>query len=182
MDPDYETEMTSPLSESLTKMEKIRERRRSIDGIITKAREDQLRAKFFCFECPLMNACREAGWQEGHHVWGGLDANERFRALQAGTIDSVVQMPKSGIFSLAHPVVRRFLEGESAAEIAEDLGKAVSTVMNQLRGALATLRAQREDEERWRSRKGLPALPPGMTHEGYRHGLAVWSLSRERSA
>jgi len=190
MDQDHErTELpeghTAETWAELTKLERARLRRRQVDYGLAIQREDQMRAKFFCLECPLMMACREAGWQEGTHVWGGLDGGERFRILKSGSLSTIIQPLKSPYVGAAveHDAVWMFKEGASIEEVADELGLKHGRVRDILRTALTVERVRREDEEGWRSQSELPQLPDeGMGRESYRIGRAVWSLSERESA
>lgn len=176
---------TAETWELLTKLERARLRRRQVDYGLAIQREDQMRAKFFCLECPLMMACREAGWQEGNHVWGGLDGGERFRILKSGSVSTVIQGlkcgPKGG--RMDHDAVWMFKEGASILEVADELGLTYGRVRDILREALVIERVRREDEEGWPSQNELPVFPDEeMGRESYRIGRAVWSLSERESA
>lgn len=165
--------------DQMTRAERAGARTKAVCGDLAKEREDQLRAKFYCYQCPLLATCRELGWQEGYHVWGGLDPRERFQILKDGSIAPILWVPQRSN-SMQNPIVQRFLKGESVDDISGDTGVTRGTIFNLLRGALAILRGEREVEAC--SRKKLPALPEGMSREMYRHGRAAWSLSERESA
>lgn len=150
------------------------------NGLLAQSREDQLRAKILCHQCPLYNACQDYAWMEGTHVWGGLDGPERFKVLKAGTRDALAK-PAKGRFLEENEVITRFLKGESVEGIVQSTGRSRSTVMNRIRGTLAALRREREENE-WNSRKRLPSLPPEMEREAFRRGAALLQTSESESA
>jgi hypothetical protein len=113
-------------------------------------------------------------------VWGGLDAGERFKVLKAGTLD-VLPKPPRGRFLEENEVVTRFLKGESVEGIVQSTGLRYSSVMNRLRGTLAALRKEREDNK-WNSSGRLPSLPEEMNREAFRRGAALSPTSELDSA
>lgn len=181
-DQDIERDENNPPPEHFNHLEKARWRRQQVEPTLAKQRENQLRAKFFCLECPLLMACREAGWQEGSHVWASLDGSERYRILKSGRVTEVIRPLETGSRATKdHEAVALFMGGMGFDEIAERLGIRAKRVQAILREALVSWRVEREEEEGWRSQRGLPSLQ-GMGREAYRNGLAAWSLSERESA
>lgn len=179
LDRDREYDQDIEGYEEMTRAERAGARTKVVCGDLAAEREDQLRAKFYCYQCPLLTTCRDLGWQEGYHVWGGLDPRERYQILKDGNYGPILWVPQRSN-SMQNPIVQRFLKGESVDAISGDTGVTRGTIFNLLRGALAILRGEREVEAC--SRTKLPALPKGMSRELYRRGRAEWSLSERESA
>ena len=142
------------------------------------------RARLLCYlECPLLMACREAGRQELHHVWGGLLPRERRRERETGRtatftpteiVTPVMQMPGKW-----RQVAELIMAGRTAAEIAEEMGisrKSARTYMAQL---MRAVRENRERQEGWRT---PPPPHPVATPTSFRRGREVSPRSQRESA
>lgn len=179
-DPDLEH--VEDHESGMSRLEKIAARSRENGPVMAKKREDQTRAKLNCMRCPLLMSCRKAGWQEGHHVWGGLDAGERFTILKAGQVSAVIRPLKSVGTTKNDPIVRTFMAGATMADVARGAGISEKQVQSKLRQALVSWRVEREDAEGWRSQRELPSWPEDWGRDSYRAGRATWSLSERDSA
>lgn len=176
--------ITQETWDQMGKLERARARRQQAEYTLGTQREDQMRAKLLCMECPLLMACRKAGWQEGSHVWGALDGGERYRILKSGQVATVLRRTSGNYVGKGgHDAVWMFKEGASIQEVADELGLTYSRVRDVLRETLVLARVEREEQEGWRSQRELPTLPGQVTgRESYRNGQAVWSLSERESA
>lgn len=181
LEPDYDTNDVVTLDpHEVTGAVYAQAHSQAMNTLLVQSREDMLRAKILCHECPLYNECQGYGWMEGAHVWGGLDAGERYKVLKAGSRD-VLPKPPKGRYLEENEVITRFLKGESVEGIVQSTGMRHSSVMNRIRGTLAALRKQREDNK-WNSSERLPTLPVGMVREAYRRGAALLPTSEQDSA
>lgn len=170
LEPDYEADLTP--DPSLSRIERARAARLAIEGPLHQARENQLRAKLLCHQCPLYQVCQDSAWDEGYHVWGGLDPLERYRVREAGTRDILLIKQGRNKWSADSEAMKRFLAGGEADAIAAELGIKPTSVTNQARGLLSVLRRQREEESRWDWKRSSPPPLNGMSREAYRHGRA----------
>ena len=179
VDPDWWVEPDLDLEDVLRSEGEARAPHTVANSLAIGSRVNNLRAKILCYECPLIDACRNAGWDEGYHVWGGLDPNERYQ-VRVGQTYAVLPSPKRPRYAKyewrERPGVKRFLAGDPIEEIADELGVTPPTVLDTMRGVLATLRSPREGSEEWRSQQPLPPSVE-MSRESFRHGRAVSSTS-----
>lgn len=92
------------------------------------------RAKEACQDCPLsrFNACRAAGWQNEHGVFGGLSADDRSR-IDPERMRAVIEANKHAAkvhdWTVRHSVlITLTLEGEDSRTIGEHVGKSPDAV------------------------------------------------------
>lgn len=161
-------------------------RRPSVDTEYGKAlqvaRQNQARAKLHCYECPLLADCRSASWDEPAHVWGGLDANERYAARQKGRVpigSQYVYKSAQNSNKQRAKVVGLFLEGASVDELAATLDCNSEQIWYHVKGALASVRVARE-EPLW-IQTTPPALPGNVARSSFRLGALTsldWAFHR----
>lgn len=146
---------------------------RSLDGPFGEAYATMTRAlvrgKILCYSCPLFVECRNRSWDEPAHVFAGLDWSERFniRTSQA------LLLPNNGAFETKGPTRNRvrelFIAGRDVGDIAETLSRNETTVWWHIKGALAEVRAAREEEEAWQL-DPIPGLQQDTNRRRFRRG------------
>lgn len=112
------------------------------------------KARLYCFnECPLLVACREAGWSEQHNVWGGLLPRERRQALESGQLnpsDRLREAPAKPVPAKWFEIEQLLLDGWSIEEITQHMGFSKSiTTRRYLDGLVRAARERRERQEQW---------------------------------
>lgn len=144
------------------------------------ARRNAARAKLLCYDCPFIEECRAGAWDEPAHIWGGLDANERFSARSTGQVRIGSTYQHGSIRKsrgVREKVVSLFKQGLSVGDIAATLGCNTDNVWYHIKGAVAQQRRSRE-EQLWQN-AAPPALPGQMTRASFRSGALTATTTEE---
>lgn len=153
----------------------------SASAQIAASRDKLIRAQLLCYECPLIQQCRAAAWDEPAHVWGGLTYGERFKARMDGKVRVAPRRPKPDRSVKVLAKVREmYLKGATTEDIAASMDLSVERVRFHTRTLLTETRIFRERQAAW----GIspPPFRSTMTQAAFRSGLGTSPGSLRNSA
>ena len=147
---------------------------------VAASRDELIRAQLLCYECPLIEQCRAAAWDEPAHVWGGLTYGERFKARTEGRMVVPPRRPlRDRSVKVLAKVRQQYLSGATTEEIAASMNLTRDRVRYHIRTLLIETRVFRERQQAWLT---PPPFRSTMTQAAFRSGLGASPGSLKESA